>query len=80
MERHLHLALDVHQRLPGQVDAVVDLATALHLTADHDDHADERNQQSRELLEALESDQRLPHHGKALLDKLRQDHTPSPQR
>jgi hypothetical protein len=66
--------------VPGQVDAVVDLAIALHLTADLDDHGDERNRQSRELLEVLESDQRLPRHGKALLDKLRQDQASSPRR
>ncbi|MGH3751332.1 MAG: CHAT domain-containing protein [Pseudonocardiaceae bacterium] len=71
--QHLQLALDVYQRLPGQIDAVVDLAIALHLTADPDDHADERNQQSRELLEVLDADQRLPSHGKALLDSLRRD-------
>ncbi|MGH3889449.1 MAG: CHAT domain-containing protein [Pseudonocardiaceae bacterium] len=77
LERHLQLALDVYQRLPGQVNAVVDLAFALHLTADLDDHGDERNQQSRELLEVLEADQRLPRHGKALLDSLRRDQAPS---
>ncbi|MGH3931894.1 MAG: CHAT domain-containing protein [Pseudonocardiaceae bacterium] len=78
-ERHLQLALDVYQRLPGQINAVVDLATALHLTAALDDHGDERNQQSRELLEALEADQRLPRHGKALLDNLRIE-PPDPDR
>ncbi len=77
--QHLQLALDVYQRLPGQVDAVVDLAIALHLTADLDDHADERNRQSRELLEVLDADQRLPSHGKALLDSLRRDQDPSPR-
>ncbi|MGH3935576.1 MAG: CHAT domain-containing protein [Pseudonocardiaceae bacterium] len=72
LERHLQLALDVYQRSPGQVDAVVDLAIALHLTAGPDDDGDKRNQQSRDLLELLEIDQRLPSHGKALLDYLRQ--------
>ncbi|MGH3822094.1 MAG: TIR domain-containing protein [Pseudonocardiaceae bacterium] len=80
LTRHLQLALDVHQRVPGQVDAVVDLAIALHLTAELDDHGDERNQQARELLELLEADQRLPRHGKALLDQLRGDQTPSSRR
>ena len=80
LARHLQLALDVYQRAPGQVDTVVDLAIALHLIADLDDHGDERNRQSRELLEVLESDQRLPRHGKALLDKLRQDQALSPRR
>ncbi|MGH4007675.1 MAG: tetratricopeptide repeat protein, partial [Pseudonocardiaceae bacterium] len=80
LERHLQLALDVHQRMPGQVNAVVDLAFALHLTTDLANHGDERNRQSRELLEALETDQRLPRHGKALLDSLRRDQDPPPQR
>ncbi|MGH3800370.1 MAG: hypothetical protein ACRDTD_09615, partial [Pseudonocardiaceae bacterium] len=76
LERHLQLALDVHQRLPGQVNAVVDLAFALHLTADLADYGDERNRQSRELLEVLEANQRLPRNGKALLDSLRRDQAP----
>ena len=80
LARHLQLAIDVYQRVPGQVDAVVDLAIALHLIADLDDHGDERNRQSRELLEVLESDQRLPRHGKELLDKFRQDQALSPRR
>jgi tetratricopeptide (TPR) repeat protein len=80
LERHLQLALDVYQRLPGQVDAVVDLAIALHLTADFNDYGDERNRQAQELLEALETDQRLPSHGQALLDNLRGDHNSSPRR
>lgn len=80
LERHLQLALDVYQRFPGQVDVVVDLATALHLTAASDDDGDNRNQQSRDLLEVLEADQRLPSHGKALLDYLRQDRDLSPRR
>ncbi len=73
LERHLQLALDVYQRMPGQVGAVVDLAITVHLTAGLDEDREERSQQARELLELLESDQRLPHHGKALLDELRQD-------
>ncbi|MCA1602865.1 MAG: hypothetical protein LC776_14945, partial [Acidobacteria bacterium] len=79
-ERHLQLALDVYQRSPGQVNAVVDLATALHLTTILDDHGDERNRQARELLETLEADQRLPRHGKALLDNLRRGEASSPRR
>jgi tetratricopeptide (TPR) repeat protein len=79
LERHLQLALDVYERLPGQVNAVVDLAFALHLTAEFDNHGDERNRQSRELLEVLDADQRLPRHGKALLDRLRQEQARSPQ-
>ncbi|MGH3838202.1 MAG: tetratricopeptide repeat protein, partial [Pseudonocardiaceae bacterium] len=73
LERHLQLALDVYQRSPGQVDTVVDLAIALHLTAGPDGDGDKRNQQSRDLLEVLEADQRLPNHGQALLDSLRGD-------
>jgi tetratricopeptide (TPR) repeat protein len=80
LEQHLQLALDVYQRSPGQVDAVVDLAIALHLTAAPDDDGDKRNQQSRDLLEVLEADQRLPGHGKALLDYLRRDQDSSPRR
>jgi len=73
MEQHLQLAFHVYQRSPGQIDAVVDLAFALHLTAGPDDDGDKRNQQSRDLLEVLEANQRLPSHGKALLDYLRRD-------
>jgi hypothetical protein len=75
LERHLQLALDMYQRLSGQVDATVDLAIALHLTAEFDDRRDDRNRQARELLEALEAEQRLPSHGKTLLDSFRRNPT-----
>lgn len=78
-ERHLQLAIDVQRRLPGQVDAIVDLAVALYLTSGADDHAGERLRQSRDLLEALEADQRLPQNGKALLNLLRHNQVPSQQ-
>ncbi|MCA1601521.1 MAG: hypothetical protein LC776_07735, partial [Acidobacteria bacterium] len=79
-ERHLKLAFDVYQRSPGQVNAVVDLTMALHLTATLNDQEDERNRQSRELLEALEADQRLPRHGKVLLENLRRGEASSHRR
>ncbi len=73
LEQYLQLALDAYQRLPGQVDVVVDLAFALHLTSGLYEDGDERSRHARELLEVLEANQRLPSHGKALLDSLRGD-------
>ncbi|MGH3819014.1 MAG: hypothetical protein ACRDRE_14930, partial [Pseudonocardiaceae bacterium] len=79
LELHLQLAIKVYQKLSGQVDAVVDLAIALHLTAGFNDDGIDRNQQSRELLEVLEADQRLPSYGQALLNNLRREQDPSPR-
>ncbi len=73
LEQYLQLALDAYQRLPGQVDVVVDLAFALHLTSELYEDGDERSRHAWELLEVLEAIQRLPSHGKALLDSLRGD-------